>query len=113
VWNEGACGIRKKEWIIGKPGADNREMNEELKGQIINRKIIRDIKGRLKLESKEDLAKRGVESPDEADALLGAMGPLPMTKSRNIVGGGMHSDEWQEQAADGHGSAGLLPGASC
>jgi hypothetical protein len=42
-----------------------------------SRRKLYDSRGREKLESKADLASRGVESPDRADALIGAvmMGP--------------------------------------
>lgn len=36
-----------------------------------------DSRGRLKLESKDELKKRGVPSPDRADALALAFAPLP------------------------------------
>jgi hypothetical protein len=36
-----------------------------------------DSRGRLKLESKDDLKKRGQPSPDRADALALAFAPLP------------------------------------
>lgn len=38
-----------------------------------------DSRGRLKLESKDDLKKRGLASPDRADALALAFAPLPET----------------------------------
>jgi phage terminase large subunit len=100
VWTEGTIGIRKREWIL--------EADEETKAQVINRKSGRDMKGLLTIESKEDMAKRGVESPDRADALLGAMGPLPM--SFNIGG----SEEFQQnllEQAHNQGGMNELPGA--
>src|ERR1043165_9398584 len=76
VWTEGTIGIRKREWIL--------PPDEELKAQVISRKAARDSKGRLTIESKEDMAKRGLLSPDRADALLGARAPLPLTRSLNL-----------------------------
>jgi hypothetical protein len=51
--------------------------DEKLIAQFTSRRKLYDSRGREKLESKADLASRGVESPDRADALIGAvmMGP--------------------------------------
>jgi phage terminase large subunit len=51
--------------------------DEKLIAQLTSRRKLYDSRGREKLESKADLASRGVESPDRADALIGAvmMGP--------------------------------------
>jgi hypothetical protein len=51
--------------------------DEKLVAQLTSRRKLYDSRGREKLESKADLASRGVESPDRADALIGAvmMGP--------------------------------------
>lgn len=43
---------------------------ESLFNQLTTRRLLYDSKGRLKLESKEDMRKRGLPSPDEADALI-------------------------------------------
>jgi hypothetical protein len=47
--------------------------DEKLIAQLTSRRKLYDSKGREKLESKADLASRGVESPDRADALIGAL----------------------------------------
>src|SRR6476619_7252570 len=47
--------------------------DEKLIAQLTSRRKLYDSKGREKLESKADLAARGVESPDRADALIGAV----------------------------------------
>jgi phage terminase large subunit len=39
--------------------------------QLTTRKIFYDLKGRVKLESKDDMKARGVKSPDRADAVAG------------------------------------------
>jgi hypothetical protein len=51
--------------------------DEKLIAQLTSRRKLYDSRGREKLESKADLASRGVESPDRADALIGAamLGP--------------------------------------
>ena len=47
--------------------------DEKLVAQLTSRRKLYDSRGREKLESKADLASRGVESPDRADALIGAV----------------------------------------
>jgi hypothetical protein len=47
--------------------------DEKLVAQLTSRRKLYDSKGREKLESKADLRARGVESPDRADALIGAI----------------------------------------
>jgi hypothetical protein len=47
--------------------------DEKLIAQLTSRRKLYDSKGRERLESKADLASRGVESPDRADALIGAI----------------------------------------
>jgi hypothetical protein len=46
---------------------------EKLVSQLSSRRKLYDSKGRERLESKADLRARGVESPDRADALIGAI----------------------------------------
>jgi hypothetical protein len=46
---------------------------EKLIAQLTSRRKLYDSKGRERLESKADLAARGVESPDRADALIGSI----------------------------------------
>jgi phage terminase large subunit len=78
AWGEGAAKIQKKAVII--------PVDLELKGQILSRKLKRNSSGRMQLESKEDMAKRGLDSPDEADAVLGAMMPCPVFEPRQVLG---------------------------
>jgi len=47
--------------------------DEKLIAQLTSRQKRYDSKGREKLESKTDLRARGVESPDRADAVIGAI----------------------------------------
>jgi len=47
--------------------------DEKLIAQLTSRQKLYDSKGRERLESKADLRTRGVESPDRADALIGAI----------------------------------------
>lgn len=104
VWTEGTIGIRKGEWILPR--------DEELKGQVVSRKTSRGgtgrLAGKLIIEAKEDMAKRGLPSPDRADAVLGAMGPLPRVGSRPDA-----LRDLQEQMLEQAGELGIagLPGA--
>jgi hypothetical protein len=104
VWTEGTIGIRKGDWILPR--------DEELKGQIVSRKTSRGgtgrLAGKLIIESKEDMAKRGLPSPDRADAVLGAMGVLPRVGSSPEP-----LRELQEQMLEQANDVGLagLPGA--
>jgi phage terminase large subunit len=47
--------------------------DEKLVAQLTSRRKLYDSRGREKLESKADLRARGAESPDRADALIGAI----------------------------------------
>ena len=47
--------------------------DEKLIAQLASRRKCYDSRGREKLEPKDELASRGVESPDRADALIGAI----------------------------------------
>jgi hypothetical protein len=47
--------------------------DEKLVAQLTSRRKLYDSKGREKLESKADMRARGLESPDRADALIGAV----------------------------------------
>lgn len=51
-------------------------------GQLTTRRIFYDLKGRVRLESKDDLRARGIKSPDRADAVAGcfALGSPSFTK---------------------------------
>lgn len=63
----------------------------ELKGQLVDRQARYVSDGRRAIESKEDLFKRQarddrpLRSPDRADAVLGALAPLPRTGSWNVA----------------------------
>ena len=63
--------------------------DEKLIAQLTSRRKLYDSEGRERLESKADLRARGVESPDRADALIGA-----------IVLGQEANFNWQEEMED-------------
>lgn len=49
--------------------------DDDLIGQLTTRKYIMTSKGKIKLESKNDMKKRGLRSPDRADAVVLAFAP--------------------------------------
>ena len=57
--------------------------DEKLVAQLTSRRKLYDSKGRERLESKADLRARGVESPDRADAIIGA---IILAQDRQIDG---------------------------
>jgi hypothetical protein len=65
IWFEGARQIERREIIL--------PADKELIGQLTSRLGWADSKGKLILESKQDMRARGLSSPDKADAVLGAM----------------------------------------
>ncbi|HEV2453101.1 MAG TPA: hypothetical protein VGY98_02505 [Verrucomicrobiae bacterium] len=75
---EGAQKIARREIIL--PNDD------ELRAQMLDRKRVSNARGKLAIESKREMAKRNVGSPDRADAVFGAMTPVRMVKSVNIAG---------------------------
>jgi len=60
--------------------------DEKLVAQLTSRRKQYDSKGREKLESKADLRARGVESPDRADAIIGAIILAPLTYEYHAKG---------------------------
>jgi hypothetical protein len=67
MWFEGAKQIARREIILPNDG--------DLLAQILNRKRVPNAQGKLAIESKTEMKKRGVHSPDRADAIFGAMTP--------------------------------------
>lgn len=67
IWFEGRVKIEKGEIILPN--------NPELVAQLTGRRGWPDSKGRLQLESKQDMRSRGLPSPDRADAVLGTIMP--------------------------------------
>jgi hypothetical protein len=64
-WSTVGQAIERRQIII--PNDD------KLIAQLTSRRKLYDSRGRERLESKADLKSRGVESPDRADALIGAV----------------------------------------
>jgi len=68
VWIEGCRLIERGKFHLGPRDGFSSELFE----QLTTRRIEWDHKGRLRIESKVDMKKRGVKSPDRADSFLGA-----------------------------------------
>lgn len=90
IWYEGAEAIKARDFII--PDDD------ELKAQLAGRKGKADSRGRLAVEEKKEMAKRGLASPDRADAVLGVMGsPLMSARGRRDArAGGQERNFFEE-----------------
>lgn len=63
IWMRLSRGVEKGELVLLNDPA--------LISQLTTRKIFYDLKGRVRLETKDDLRARGVKSPDRADAVCG------------------------------------------
>lgn len=96
MWFEGGMKIVRREIVLPD---DN-----DLRGQLLDRKKVFHDKGKLAIESKKAMKLRGVPSPDRADAVLGAMMPggfnpyvdeseVSPTKDQLVVIGGRDSSE--------------------
>ena len=97
-WHESIGQIIRRDIIL--------PHDDDFKAQILSRMSKRNSRGKFMLESKEDMAKRGLDSPDEADGILRAMMPLVSNKSFNLLGQQQEQDTrgWVERArAAGHG----------
>lgn len=83
AWSEawGGTAARVKECSIILP------RDEELRGQLLGRKVMRNSKGKFVLESKEQMRMRNVPSPDEADAVCCAVMPAMQLTARPVMGG--------------------------
>jgi phage terminase large subunit len=83
--------------------------DEKLVAQLTSRQKLYDSKGRERLESKADMRARGLESPDRADALIGAImlgvvgqrGAITMADIPWITFGG--PSMWYESVGEFHG----------
>ena len=105
-WHESISTIIRRDHVI--------PHDEEFRAQVLSRITRRNSSGKFMLESKEDMRARGLDSPDEADAVLRAMRPCPSSKSHNLTGQTFQNDErgWVERARDEQSET-VLPGMGC
>ena len=81
MWIEFGRSVEKNEINLGPAGNDDILIN-----QFITRKVRTNGKGKLALESKDELRARGIASPDRADAMVLAF----------CGGGGKRMDEYMK-----------------
>lgn len=67
MWYEGGKHITLKTYVLPN--------DRVLRAQLLSRKRVRNDKGKLAIEPKEEMRKRNVSSPDRADAVLGCLLP--------------------------------------
>ncbi len=87
VWHTGAEKIRDRQVSL--------PLDDVLRGQLIDRKTKYESTGKLWMETKDELRRRGVGSPDRADAVLGAIAPGQYRGSHNLV------SAWKEEELSG------------
>lgn len=86
MWNDGAMAIARRDFILPD--------DQELYGQMLDRKIVPNNRGLLAIESKQAMKDPNREggavtcSPDRADAVFGAMSPLQLLQARQVMGQG-------------------------
>ena len=106
MWFEGAKQIVRKEVVLPD--------NDDLRAQMLDRKRVPHARGKLALESKQDMAKRGVHSPDRADAVFGAMAPVRRLASVSLGArgpAGSFTEQLRELCDNEAAMEGQLPGA--
>lgn len=79
IWYEGKRSIEQKRIII-------ERCDDVLQEQLTSRIGYADAKGKLRVEPKEDMRARGLDSPDRADALLGCMEDLGVFQPQAFTG---------------------------
>jgi hypothetical protein len=92
VWHSFAQRVARGELVL---------LNDPtLVGQLTSRKSTLDARGRLGIEKKDDMAARGVKSPDRADAVIGAFSHGVMNFAAYV---GRKQDPWEklDEAYDG------------
>lgn len=77
AWGEGIAKIKRCAVILPD--------DLDLKAQVLGRKGKPNSSGMLEIEKKEDYKKRVGESPDEADAVFGAMMPRPQVGTVSLI----------------------------
>lgn len=105
VWETASREITRGTMIIPNDPA--------LRAQLVARKRAVDSRGRLKCESKDDMRKRGVKSPDRADAITAVMA---LREARVINAKSEINPPWMDflsdQAMEQYEAGGALAGCS-
>ena len=102
-WHEAARGVRERRWIW--PFEDDL-----LLGQLTARLITYTGRGLIGVEEKSEMKKRGLPSPDRADAVILASTWRPMAHMlEESTKGYSAMDQWQQRSAMERGP--IIPGA--
>jgi hypothetical protein len=95
VANKGAeCWARGREWL--RTGGGIAETDRELLAQLEGREYGYNAQNEIVLEKKSDMKKRGLASPDDADALFLTMA-YPIVK-QSVMNAGGHPAQMQAQS---------------
>ena len=114
VWGSGTAKIKACDIIL--------PQDDDLRGQILSRALKRNSAGKFQIQPKDEYCRGGRPSPDEADAVLGAMMPAYASKSMSMVGtqrDSAHRQSWLERGADQRNRQGgssnncVLPSEAC
>lgn len=102
-WHEAARGVRERRWIW--PFDDPL-----IVGQLTSRLVTYTGRGLMGVEEKDDMKKRGLPSPDRADAVIMASTWRPMQHMlEESTKGYSPMDQWQQRSSQERGP--LIPGA--
>lgn len=78
AWGEGTARIKACEFVLPR--------DLEFRAQALSRKCKPISSGKYKLETKEEMRRRNIPSPDEADAIFMAMMPPRILTARPVMG---------------------------
>lgn len=81
---------KMKEWLLFAAIDAKGKDAEQLESDLIGPGIIPDTRQRIKLESKENMKKRGVDSPDHGDSLALTFSQKVAPRKMEVVGGRDH-----------------------
>lgn len=101
IWHETAAAMRRGEIVLDGEGI------EELKEQLTSRRSVVTNQGTLAVESKDKMKKRGLKSPDRADAFCGAWSCRAQVQTQSI---GEMLDEYQMERESEQYPPGCDPG---
>jgi hypothetical protein len=107
VWGSGAKKIKDCDVIVPD--------DEDFRSQAITRPLKRNSSGKFQIQPKEDYCADGHASPDEADAVFGAIQPSFFAGRANLLGADTFKDErgWREKGEDGQPGKYGLASESC
>jgi hypothetical protein len=90
IWLEGAAEISRCEWIL--------PYDDTLFSEMTTRQKKLNVRGKWQCEEKYEMRKRGVPSPNRADAVFGAMSVQDYAANAEVIQGPWKS--WSEAEND-------------